>query len=70
MTWPISASWDLTSTSIAALVILVLTYVGVAIGPIPGLRLDRAGIALLIRTNVIVLPTKEIFYVFLCGILQ
>jgi Na+/H+ antiporter NhaD/arsenite permease-like protein len=34
-------------TSIAALAILVLTYVGVAAGRIPGLRLDRAGIAFL-----------------------
>ncbi len=34
-------------TEIAALVILVMTYGGVAIGRIPGLRLDRAGIALL-----------------------
>jgi Na+/H+ antiporter NhaD/arsenite permease-like protein len=34
-------------TEIAALAILVMTYVGVAIGRIPGLRLDRAGIALL-----------------------
>ena len=34
-------------TEIAALVILVMTYAGVAIGRIPGLRLDRAGIALL-----------------------
>jgi Na+/H+ antiporter NhaD/arsenite permease-like protein len=33
--------------SIAALVILILTYLGVAIGRIPGLRLDRAGIAFL-----------------------
>ncbi|MEP6563749.1 MAG: anion transporter [Mesorhizobium sp.] len=31
----------------AALLILILTYAGVAIGRIPGLRLDRAGIALL-----------------------
>ena len=30
-----------------ALVILILTYVGVAVGRIPGLRLDRAGIAFL-----------------------
>ena len=35
------------STSIAALAILVLTYVGVAAGSVPGLRLDRAGIAFL-----------------------
>jgi Na+/H+ antiporter NhaD/arsenite permease-like protein len=35
------------STSIAALAILVLTYVGVAGGGFPGLRLDRAGIAFL-----------------------
>ncbi len=35
------------STSIAALAILVLTYVGVAAGGVPGLRLDRAGIAFL-----------------------
>jgi Na+/H+ antiporter NhaD/arsenite permease-like protein len=34
-------------TGIAALAILVMTYAGVAIGRIPGLRLDRAGIALL-----------------------
>ncbi|TIW15265.1 MAG: anion transporter, partial [Mesorhizobium sp.] len=31
----------------AALLILILTYAGVAIGRIPGLRLDRAGVALL-----------------------
>jgi Na+/H+ antiporter NhaD/arsenite permease-like protein len=34
-------------TGIAALAILVMTYAGVAVGRIPGLRLDRAGIALL-----------------------
>ena len=34
-------------TSLAALVILALTYAGIALGRIPGLRLDRAGIALL-----------------------
>ena len=37
----------MTSESAIALAILVLTYVGVAIGRIPGLRLDRAGIAFL-----------------------
>ncbi|MER9583880.1 SLC13 family permease, partial [Mesorhizobium sp. M0276] len=37
----------MTLMSAAALLILVLTYAGVAIGRIPGLRLDRAGIALL-----------------------
>ncbi len=37
----------MTPESVAALVILVLTYVGVAAGRIPGLRLDRAGIAFL-----------------------
>jgi Na+/H+ antiporter NhaD/arsenite permease-like protein len=37
----------MTPESIAALVILILTYVGVAAGRIPGLRLDRAGIAFL-----------------------
>ncbi|RWM83190.1 SLC13 family permease, partial [Mesorhizobium sp.] len=31
----------------AALLILILTYAGVAVGRFPGLRLDRAGIALL-----------------------
>ncbi|HSU99682.1 MAG TPA: SLC13 family permease, partial [Roseiarcus sp.] len=31
----------------AALAILALTYIGVAIGRVPGLRLDRAGIAFL-----------------------
>jgi Na+/H+ antiporter NhaD/arsenite permease-like protein len=35
------------SASIAALAILVATYVGVAAGGVPGLRLDRAGIAFL-----------------------
>src|SRR5277367_137746 len=35
------------SESIIALIILVLTYIGVAAGRIPGLRLDRAGIAFL-----------------------
>ena len=37
----------MTPESITALVILVLTYIGVAVGRIPGLRLDRAGIAFL-----------------------
>ena len=37
----------MTPESVVALVILVLTYVGVAVGRIPGLRLDRAGIAFL-----------------------
>ena len=37
----------MTSESLAALLILVLTYVGVAAGRVPGLRLDRAGIAFL-----------------------
>jgi Na+/H+ antiporter NhaD/arsenite permease-like protein len=37
----------MTFTQIAALAILIATYGGVAIGRIPGLRLDRAGIALL-----------------------
>ena len=34
-------------TSAASLAILILTYAGLAIGRIPGLRLDRAGIAFL-----------------------
>jgi Na+/H+ antiporter NhaD/arsenite permease-like protein len=37
----------MTWTGLAALTILVLTYGGVAAGRFPGLRLDRAGIALL-----------------------
>ena len=37
----------MTWTGAGALLILVLTYAGVAVGRIPGLRLDRAGIALL-----------------------
>ena len=37
----------MTPENLAALIILVLTYVGVAAGRIPGLRLDRAGIAFL-----------------------
>ena len=32
--------------SIATATIFILTYAGVALGRIPGLRLDRAGIAL------------------------
>ena len=34
-------------SGLAAVVILALTYAGIALGRIPGLRLDRAGIALL-----------------------
>ena len=41
------ASTNFSATSLAALVILALTYAGIALGRIPGLRLDRAGIALL-----------------------
>ncbi len=37
----------MTPESYTALAILILTYVGVAIGRVPGLRLDRAGIAFL-----------------------
>src|SRR5271165_6294608 len=37
----------MTLPAIAALTILALTYIGVAAGRIPGLRLDRAGIAFL-----------------------
>src|SRR5271166_2867890 len=37
----------MTSAVVAALAILLLTYVGVAAGRLPGLRLDRAGIAFL-----------------------
>ena len=37
----------MTLTAAAALTILALTYIGVAAGRIPGLRLDRAGIAFL-----------------------
>src|SRR5271157_5054779 len=37
----------MTLPAIAALAILALTYIGVAAGRIPGLRLDRAGIAFL-----------------------
>ena len=37
----------MSAASIAALVILVATYVGVAAGGVPGLRLDRPGIAFL-----------------------
>ncbi|MER9235113.1 hypothetical protein NKI56_23985 [Mesorhizobium sp. M0622] len=35
----------MTAMGAAALLILVLTYAGIAIGRIHGLRLDRAGIA-------------------------
>lgn len=38
---------DISVMGVAALAILILTYGGVAVGRIPGLRLDRAGIALL-----------------------
>jgi hypothetical protein len=37
----------MSAASIAALVILVATYIGVAAGGVPGLRLDRPGIAFL-----------------------
>ncbi|TIO38093.1 MAG: anion transporter, partial [Mesorhizobium sp.] len=37
----------MTWTGAGALFILVATYAGVAVGRIPGFRLDRAGIALL-----------------------
>ncbi|MBV9290619.1 MAG: anion transporter, partial [Hyphomicrobiales bacterium] len=37
----------MTSNSLFALAILAVTYVGVAAGGVPGLRLDRAGIAFL-----------------------
>jgi Na+/H+ antiporter NhaD/arsenite permease-like protein len=37
----------MTPTAFASLSILVLTYLGVAAGRIPGLRLDRTGIAFL-----------------------
>jgi Na+/H+ antiporter NhaD/arsenite permease-like protein len=37
----------MTPTALAALAILCLTYFGIAVGRLPGLRLDRAGIALL-----------------------
>src|ERR1700728_5141781 len=37
----------MTSETIVALIILVLTYLGVAVGRVPGLRLDRAGISFL-----------------------
>ncbi len=33
-------------TPLATAVIFIVTYAGVALGRIPGLRLDRAGIAL------------------------
>ena len=33
-------------TAIATAIIFILTYAGISLGRIPGLRLDRAGIAL------------------------
>lgn len=45
----------MTSIGAAAWLILILTYAGVAIGRFPGLRLDRAGIALLGEAAMIVL---------------
>ncbi len=45
----------MTLTAAAALAILTLTYVGVAAGRIPGLRLDRAGIAFLGGAGMIAL---------------
>ena len=35
----------MTPPDIAAVAILALTYLGVAAGGVPGLRLDRAGVA-------------------------
>ena len=45
----------MSAASIAALVILVATYVGVAAGGVPGLRLDRPGIAFLGGASMIAL---------------
>jgi len=36
----------MSATTLATAAIFILTYMGVALGRIPGLRLDRAGIAL------------------------
>ncbi len=38
-------TWDFTTT--VTLIIFILTYIGIAIGGFPGLKLDRAGITLL-----------------------
>ena len=55
----------MTETAFASLSILVLTYLGVAAGRIPGLRLDRTGIAFLGGAAMIALgplSLEEAFY--------
>lgn len=39
--------WGLNATQIAAIAIFIVTYVAIAIGRMPGLRVDRAGAALI-----------------------
>ena len=60
MTLPRLESLGLNPISLAALVILALTYAGIALGRIPGLRLDRAGIALLGAAAMIALGSLSL----------
>ena len=39
--------WTLNATQIAAIAIFLATYVAIAVGRLPGLRVDRAGAALI-----------------------
>lgn len=52
-----------TSATVAVLVIFALTYLGIAAGRVPGLKLDRTGIALLGAIAMMIfggLPTTEV----------
>ena len=50
--------------SVTAAIIFLLTYIGVALGRVPGLMLDRTGIALLgAIANLIVIEQAKYFHV-------
>lgn len=56
--------WEFGATKIAAMVIFAVTYVAIAIGRMPGLRVDRAGAALIGAALMIgcgVLPLEEAY---------
>lgn len=56
--------WGLSATQFAAIAIFVITYVAIAIGRMPGLRVDRAGAALIGAALMIgcgVLPLEDAY---------
>lgn len=56
--------WGLGATQIAAIAIFIVTYVAIAIGRMPGLRVDRAGAALIGAALMVacgVLPLEEAY---------